>query len=64
MSRGNTLSQAHPVEPRAEWLRRADPAPSRLARAAGPLKLVAELVIAAALVYVLTLLLLVSGPRP
>jgi hypothetical protein len=71
VSRGNTVSQAHPVAPRAEFLRRSDPPPSRLARAAriatyALLVLIVVLVVGAAsyLMWTPVVRSMVDGCRP
>ena len=61
MSRGNTLSQAHPVAPRAEFVRRSDPPPSRLARIARAGAAVAWVLAAGAAGWLVVFAML--GPR-
>jgi hypothetical protein len=60
--RVNGVSQAHPVEPRAEYLRRSDPPPSRLARIARAGAAIAWLLAAGAAGWLVVFAML--GPRP
>jgi hypothetical protein len=64
VSRGNTVSQAHPVAPRAQYLRRSDPPPSRLARIARAGAAIAWLFAAGAAGWLVVAAMTASWPRP
>lgn len=64
MSRGNTLSQAHPVAPRAEFVRRSDPPESRLAVIVKLASFVGGLGVAALLGFIVVFAMLAPWPRP
>lgn len=64
MSRGNTLSQAHPIEPRAEYLRRSDPPESRFAVIAKLGSVVGGLGVAALLGFIVVFAMLAPWPQP